>query len=194
MCCQECASIERIGEPDGRWWQYPHGAPRLPPADQHGGAGPARARRVRVRRACGCDHPQSAARRQRGHDGAGGAAHRSTGDHRRPSLGSRRHHHGSRRPRILCRRRPLPAQADDEGGVASSASGLRPCPLHAATVEQADHRRSPRHGIRRWVRDRRQHGLHHRLRRGRIRSAGSDGRAVRRRGRPGLPSPIASSG
>ena len=55
-------------------------------------------------------------------------------------------------------------KTDDEGGMAAPAPGLRSRSLHVAPVTQADLRRSPRDGLRRWLRDGHQHGLHHRLR------------------------------
>ena len=90
-------------------------------------------------------------------------------------------------------RRPVSAQADDEGAMAAPAPGLRSRSLHAAPAAQADHRRSPWDGLRRWLRDRHQHGLHHRVRRRRLRPARSDGRFVRRWRRAGLSSPCSSA-
>ena len=147
-----------------------------------------RARRVRLWRARCHHHPQPAACRQRDHDRTGGAADRDPRDDCGPCLRARRHHHRRRRPGLLRRRRPAAAQGHDEGRVAAPAPGLRSRALHPAPVEPADHRRRPRHGVRRRLRDRHQHRLHHRVRRCRLRPAGGDGRPERRRRVAGLPS------
>ena len=65
--------------------------------------------------------------------------------------------------------------------------------LHAAPAAPADHRRRPRHGLRRWLRDGHQLRLHHRVRRCRLRPARGHGRPLRRRRLAGLPAPAPAS-
>ena len=61
-------------------------------------------------------------------------------------------------------------------------------------VTQADLHRCPRDGLRRWLRDGHQHGLHHRLRGRPLRPARSDGRFVRRWRLAGLSSACPPAG
>ena len=128
------------------------------------------------RRACGHHHPQSAACRQCDHDGIGGATDGGSRTIAARSTVRVAIITGAGGPRLLRRRRPVSAQAHDQGAMAAPASGLRSRSLHAAPVAPADHRRSRWDGLRRRLRDRHQHGLHHRLRRCRFRATRSAGR------------------
>ena len=142
----------------------------------------------------GAHHPEPATRRQRDHHGDGGAADGDPGDDRGPSRRPRRDHHRRRRPGLLGRQRPAPAQGHDQGGLAAAAPGLRPHALHPAPAAQADLRRRQRDRLRRRLRDRPEHRLHHRVRQRHLRPARSDDRPGRRRRLAGAASPPAPAG
>ena len=158
------------------------GRPRLRPAAAgRRGDRAAGAPRLPVRRPGRRDHPEPAPRRQRDHHRDGRPADRGRRDDRGAHRGPGRRPDRSRRPGLLRRQRPAPAQEHDQGGLAAPTPGLRPHPLHRPAAAQADLRRRQRDRLRRRLRARPEHRLHHRLRERDLRTTRGDARPRRRR-------------